>query len=94
MTFGIFLAPFHAWARSHAGPHPRYGAHQWLDYLGYDEVWIRRAPLGGLELIGLPGVFIAAAAERTRHIKLGSGLTSLPYHHPLMVASASSSSIT
>ncbi|MBN8901977.1 MAG: LLM class flavin-dependent oxidoreductase, partial [Rhodospirillales bacterium] len=29
---------------------------------------------------------IAAAAEKTRHIKLGSGVTSLPYHHPLMVA--------
>jgi limonene 1,2-monooxygenase len=31
-------------------------------------------------------VFIAAAAERTRHIRLGTGVVSLPYHHPLMVA--------
>jgi len=31
-------------------------------------------------------VFIAAAAERTRRIKLGTGVVSLPYHHPLWVA--------
>jgi alkanesulfonate monooxygenase SsuD/methylene tetrahydromethanopterin reductase-like flavin-dependent oxidoreductase (luciferase family) len=31
-------------------------------------------------------VFIGAAIERTRYIRLGSGVTSLPYHHPLMVA--------
>src|SRR5204863_422300 len=40
----------------------------------------------GWETIASPEVFIAAAAERTRHIMLGSGVTSLPYHHPLMVA--------
>mgnify|MGYP003297167687 CR=1 FL=1 len=38
------------------------------------------------ELIASPEVFIAAAAERTRHIMLGSGVTSLPYHHPFLVA--------
>ena len=31
-------------------------------------------------------MFIAAAAERTQHIRLGTGVSSLPYHHPLMVA--------
>ena len=31
-------------------------------------------------------MFIAAAAERTKHIRLGTGVVSLPYHHPLMVA--------
>jgi limonene 1,2-monooxygenase len=31
-------------------------------------------------------VFIATAAERTRHIRLGTGVISLPYHHPYMVA--------
>jgi limonene 1,2-monooxygenase len=27
-------------------------------------------------------MFIAAAAERTRHIRLGTGVVSLPYHNP------------
>jgi limonene 1,2-monooxygenase len=31
-------------------------------------------------------VFIAAAAARTKYIRLGSGVNSLPYHHPLMLA--------
>jgi limonene 1,2-monooxygenase len=37
-------------------------------------------------LIACPEVFIAAAAERTKHIRFGTGVVSLPYHHPLMVA--------
>src|SRR5258708_32695721 len=31
-------------------------------------------------------MFIAAAAERTRHIRLGTGVVSLPYHNPFIVA--------
>jgi len=33
-----------------------------------------------------PEIFIGIAADRTRHIKLGTGVISLPYHHPFMVA--------
>ena len=33
-----------------------------------------------------PELFIAVAADRTRHIKLGTGVISLPYHHPFLVA--------
>ena len=57
-----------------------------LDRLGYDEAWFGEHHSGGYELIACPEVFIAAAAERTRHIRLGTGVVSLPYHHPLMVA--------
>jgi limonene 1,2-monooxygenase len=46
---------------------------------------VRRAS-GDNELIGSPEIFIAMAAERTRHIRLGTGVTSLPYHHPWLVA--------
>jgi len=55
---------------------------QWLDYLGYDEAWIGEHHSAGWELIASPELIIAAAAEKTKHIKLGSGVTSLPYHHP------------
>jgi limonene 1,2-monooxygenase len=87
MKFGIFLAPFHR-----VGENPTLSMDrdmeliQWMDHLGYDEVWVGEHHSAGWETIASPEVFIAAAAERTRHIMLGSGVTSLPYHHPLMVA--------
>jgi limonene 1,2-monooxygenase len=59
---------------------------QWLDYLGFDEAWVGEHHSAGWETIASPEVFIAAAAERTRRLKLGTGVISLPYHHPLMVA--------
>ena len=87
LKFGIFLAPFHR-----VGENPTLAIDrdmeliQWLDHLGYDEAWIGEHHSAGWELIASPEIFIAAAAERTRHIMLGSGVTSLPYHHPFMVA--------
>ena len=87
MTFGIFLAPFHR-----LGENPTLALDrdvellQWLDHLGYDEAFIGEHHSAGWELIALPELIIAAAAEKTKHIRLGSGVTSLPYHHPFMVA--------
>lgn len=87
MKFGIFLAPFHA-----LGENPTLAIHrdlelvEWLDRLGYDEAWIGEHHSAGWETIASPEVFIAAAAERTKHIRLGTGVSSLPYHHPLMLA--------
>ena len=56
------------------------------DQLGIDEIWIGEHHSAGWEIISSPEVFIAAASQRTRYIKLGTGVVSLPYHHPLMVA--------
>ena len=87
MKYGIFLAPFHR-----VGENPTLAIDrdmeliEWLDYLGYDEVWIGEHHSAGWELIASPEIMIAAAAQRTRHIMLGSGVTSLPYHHPFLVA--------
>ncbi len=87
MKFGTFMAPFH-WT----GENPTVALHrdlevvQWLDTLGFDEAWIGEHHSAGWETISSPEIFIAFAAERTRHIKLGTGVISLPYHHPFMVA--------
>ena len=87
MTFGIFLGPFHR-----VGENPTLAFRrdmeliEWLDELGYDEAWIGEHHSAGWEIISSPELFIAAAAERTKHIKLGTGVVSLPYHHPFMVA--------
>ena len=87
LRFGIFLAPFHR-----VGDNPTLALArdleliECLDQFGYDEAWIGEHHSAGWELIALPELVIAAAAENTKHIKLGSGVTSLPYHHPFMVA--------
>jgi len=59
---------------------------EYLDRLGFDEAWIGEHHSGGFEIIAAPEVFIAAAAERTRRIRLGTGVKSLPYHNPFIVA--------
>lgn len=87
MRFGVFMAPFHS-------PHqdPTLALHrdlelvEHLDDLGYEEAWIGEHHSGGWETIADPMVFIAAASQRTRHIRLGTGVSSLPYHHPLLLA--------
>ena len=87
LRFGIFLPPMHL-----VGTNPTLNLQrdleliEHLDRLGYDEAWIGEHHSRGFETIASPEVMIAAAAERTRHIKLGTGVSSLPYHHPLVLA--------
>jgi limonene 1,2-monooxygenase len=57
-----------------------------MDRLGFDEVWVGEHRTGGYEIVGSPEVFLAAAIGRTRHIRLGTGVISLPYHNPYNVA--------
>ena len=84
---GIFLAPFHPLDED-----PTEALHrdlelvEFLDRVGFDEAWIGEHHSGGFEIIASPELFIAAAAMRTRRIRLGTGVVSLPYHNPLMVA--------
>jgi len=87
LRFGAFLAPFHPDDENPTEQiHRDIALVQRLEELGYDEVWIGEHHSAGWEIIASPEVFIAAAAQRTRYIKLGTGVVSLPYHHPLMVA--------
>jgi limonene 1,2-monooxygenase len=87
LRFGIFLAPFHALDENPTLALERdFELVQHLDRLGYHEAWIGEHHSAGFEIIPSPEVFIAAAAERTKHIRLGTGVSSLPYHHPLLLA--------
>ena len=87
LRFGAFIAPFHP-----VDENPTLAIQrdlelvEWMDDLGYDEAWIGEHHSAAYELIASPEVFIAAASERTKHIRLGTGVASLPYHHPLILA--------
>jgi len=84
---GVFLAPYHPDDESPSLQIRRdLELAEHLDRLGYDELWIGEHHSASFESIASPEIFIAAAAERTRRIRLGTGVVSLPYHHPLMVA--------
>jgi limonene 1,2-monooxygenase len=89
LRFGVFLAPFHALDENPTLMFERdMELIKLLDRLGYDEAWIGEHHSGGFETIAAPEVFIAAAAMVTSHIRLGTGVRSLPYTHPFMVADA------
>jgi limonene 1,2-monooxygenase len=81
------MAPFHP-----AGDNPTLALErdldliEHLDRLGWDEAWIGEHHSAGTEIIASPEIFIATAAGRTRHIKLGTGVISVSYHNPLWVA--------
>lgn len=87
LKFGVFLPPMHR-----VGTNPTLNLERSLQLVerlegfGYDEVWIGEHHSGGVETIASPEVFIAAASQRTSRIKLGTGVNSLPYHQPLVLA--------
>lgn len=85
MEFGLFLQPVH-----HPSENPTIALErdlelvELLDKLGYDEVWVGEHHSTGWENIAAPEAFIAAAAQRTSHIRLGTGIIQLGLHHPLI----------
>lgn len=87
LNFGIFMAPFHR-----PGDNPTLALErdlaliEHLDRLDFDEAWFGEHHSAGWEIIASPEVMIAAASQRTRRIRLGTGVSSLPYHHPFILA--------
>ena len=87
LGFGAFLAPHHP-----IGENPMLQFRrdikfvQHLEELGYDEFWCGEHHSSGWEMIASPEMFLAAAGEHTKRIKLATGVVSLPYHHPFNVA--------
>lgn len=87
LRFGYFIAPFHR-----AGTNPTLALQrdleliEHLDALGFDEAWIGEHHSAGSEIISSPEVFIAAAAQRAKRIRFGTGVISLAYHNPLWTA--------
>ncbi len=87
MKFGIFLGPFH---RVEENPTVAFDRDlellEQLERFDFDEAWIGEHHTAGWEIIASPELFIVAAAQRTKKLRIGSGVLSLPYQHPLIVA--------
>jgi len=87
IKFGAFLAPHHPIGENPVLQYRRdLDLVEKLDELGFEEFWCGEHHSTGWEVIPSPEMFLAAAGERTHRIKLGTGVVSLPYHHPYHVA--------
>jgi alkanesulfonate monooxygenase SsuD/methylene tetrahydromethanopterin reductase-like flavin-dependent oxidoreductase (luciferase family) len=53
---------------------------------GFDSFWVAEHHFHEYGGVPRPPVLLAAAAQRTRRIRLGSGVVVLPFDHPLRVA--------
>ena len=95
LKFGAFLAPHHP-----IGEHPMLQFRrdldlvEQLDALGYDEFWCGEHHSSGWEMIASPEMFLAAAGERTKRIKLGTAWCRCPIIIPTTSPSAWCSSTT
>ncbi|MGW8813459.1 LLM class flavin-dependent oxidoreductase [Gordonia terrae] len=87
MQLGYFMMPLHA---------PGKEVSDWLEHdldqiahldgLGYHEAWIGEHYTQPWEPLAAPDLFIAAALQRTSTIRLGTGVSCLPAHHPAQLA--------
>ena len=86
MKFGLFFMPLHAPGESATlGIETDLRYCELADRLGYDEVWIGEHHTSGWETIASPEMFLAAASQRTDHIKLGTGVLTAPLHSPVQI---------
>ena len=87
MRFGTFIAPLHPNRENPTLALERdFQLIELMDTLTYDEAWIGEHYSSGFEITADPLLFIAEAAVRTRRIRLGTGVSSLSYHHPFVLA--------
>lgn len=87
MRLGLFQMPLHP---------PHRAMHETIeedadkivhaDKLGFHEVWVGEHFSATTEPLSSPLMFMASLLHRTRNIKFGTGVVSLPNHHPAIVA--------
>jgi len=53
---------------------------------GFESVWVTEHHFSGYGSIGVPSVYAAGIAQRTRRIRIGYGVAVVPLHHPLRLA--------
>lgn len=56
------------------------------EQLGFGECWFAEHHFTDYSLLPSPNLLIAAAAQRTRRMRVGNYVNALPFHHPLRLA--------
>lgn len=86
MDFGLFY-----YCQGRGVPHAQAYA-EMLDQialaetLGFSECWFAEHHFTDYSLLPSPNLLIAAALQRTRHMRFGNYVNVLPFHHPLRLA--------
>jgi alkanesulfonate monooxygenase SsuD/methylene tetrahydromethanopterin reductase-like flavin-dependent oxidoreductase (luciferase family) len=87
VKLGLFVMPMHPPGKPHADCYDQdLATLREADELGYDEAWIGEHFTSTWENIPAPDLMIAAALRETRRIRLGTGVSCLPNHHPAVLA--------
>jgi alkanesulfonate monooxygenase SsuD/methylene tetrahydromethanopterin reductase-like flavin-dependent oxidoreductase (luciferase family) len=87
MKLGLFTMPCHPPHRKHAETFDEdLGLLVLCDKLGFEEAWIGEHTATTWENIPVPELIIAQALERTKNIKLGTGVSCIPNHNPVQLA--------
>lgn len=87
LKIGAFISPVHSpHEDANMALHRDIELIEWMEKVGFDEAWIGEHHSTGWEYVASPEVFLGYAAARTSRIRLGTGVVSLPYHHPFNVA--------
>jgi alkanesulfonate monooxygenase SsuD/methylene tetrahydromethanopterin reductase-like flavin-dependent oxidoreductase (luciferase family) len=88
MELGMFMQPVHDPARDYSEILQQDQETIILaDTLGFREVWVGEHVAATTEPIPAPLVFLATLIEKTRQIRLGTGVFCLPLQHPATIAS-------
>jgi alkanesulfonate monooxygenase SsuD/methylene tetrahydromethanopterin reductase-like flavin-dependent oxidoreductase (luciferase family) len=65
------------------------------DEIGFDTVWLGELHFSrGFSILADPLMVLAAAAQRTSRIRLGTAVTLLPLHNPVKIAEEAASPIS
>ena len=83
-TFFFFQAP--PWQTHPEIIHRELQQMEWAEELGFDEVWLTEHHFIDYGLAVDPATLAAAAASRTRRVRIGLAAAILPFHYPLRLA--------
>ena len=87
MRFGTFFFFQAAPGITHADVvHRELEQMEWTEELGFDQIWLTEHHFIDYGLAVDPASLAAAAASRTRRVRIGLAAAILPFHHPLRLA--------